>query len=214
MATRATGPDSAIATTKPVWPFVLTAVLAIPTALLLSVLLGYGGGLLNPWFWRRIVHLDIDLMPDHGMVEELLALAIGLTMLIAGIYFGVKRSHANGGIIRAAASAAPIGHTKDGQPIYPIVGYTPDGTPVRADSAVGLQPHMSGTNGLAIAALITAFVIPLVGVILGHVAMSQIRKTGQEGSGLALAGLIIGYIFLAVNVLAVIALVVMFQAGS
>ena len=35
---------------------------------------------------------------------------------------------------------APIGHTPDGQPIYPIVGYTPDGQPVTADRVVGLRP--------------------------------------------------------------------------
>jgi hypothetical protein len=33
-----------------------------------------------------------------------------------------------------------------------------------------------------------------VGAILGHIARKQIRQTGEEGSGLATAGIIIGWI--------------------
>lgn len=54
-------------------------------------------------------------------------------------------------------------------------------------------PMATGTNGLAIASLICAFIIPIVGVILGHIALNQIKQTGQEGRGLAIAGLAIGY---------------------
>jgi peptidyl-prolyl cis-trans isomerase B (cyclophilin B) len=52
----------------------------------------------------------------------------------------------------------------------------------------------TGTNGLAIASLICAFVFWPAAIILGHMALSQIKKTGQEGHGLALAGTIIGYV--------------------
>jgi hypothetical protein len=60
------------------------------------------------------------------------------------------------------------------------------------------------TNGLAIASLIlsiSAFVaLPLIGsvggVICGHMARSQLRRAGysDRGDGLALAGLIIGWV--------------------
>jgi hypothetical protein len=58
------------------------------------------------------------------------------------------------------------------------------------------------TNGLAIASLIlsiSAFVaLPLIGsiagVVCGHMARSQLRQRRGEGDGLALAGLIIGWI--------------------
>ena len=56
------------------------------------------------------------------------------------------------------------------------------------------------TNGLAIASLacgIAQFVVgPLAtipAIVLGHVARSQIRRTGEQGAGLALAGLILGW---------------------
>lgn len=62
-------------------------------------------------------------------------------------------------------------------------------------------PPPRPTNGLAIAALIFAFVFPLLGIILGHVARSQIRRTGEGGAGMALAGLIISYISCAIGLI-------------
>lgn len=61
-------------------------------------------------------------------------------------------------------------------------------------------PATSGarTNVLAIVSLVTSIIgLSLVGVITGHIGLSQIKKTGEEGRGLAIAGLIIGYIGLA-----------------
>ncbi|GAA2623185.1 hypothetical protein GCM10010399_63040 [Dactylosporangium fulvum] len=34
----------------------------------------------------------------------------------------------------------------------------------------------------------------VVGVVLGHVARRQIRRTGQGGAGMALAGILVGWI--------------------
>lgn len=60
-----------------------------------------------------------------------------------------------------------------------------------------------GTNGLAIATLVTALVglffcgVPsLVAVIIGPMAMRQTRRTGQQGFGIALAGTILGALVL------------------
>jgi len=51
------------------------------------------------------------------------------------------------------------------------------------------------TNTIAILALIFAFFVPLLGAIFGHVAMGQIKRSGEEGRGLALAGVIVGWVF-------------------
>jgi large-conductance mechanosensitive channel len=68
------------------------------------------------------------------------------------------------------------------------------------------------TNTLAIVSLVVALFVPLVGAILGHVAMGQIKKTGEQGRGIALAGVIIGWVFTAlVIVSAVFAFVVWSQ---
>jgi uncharacterized protein DUF4190 len=61
------------------------------------------------------------------------------------------------------------------------------------------------TNSLAVVALVSGIlswvvcpiVAAIVAVITGHVARSQIRRTGEGGGGLALAGLILGYVHLA-----------------
>ncbi|MFE5211089.1 DUF4190 domain-containing protein [Streptomyces sp. NPDC056600] len=52
-------------------------------------------------------------------------------------------------------------------------------------------PQKPPYNGLAITALVLGLLccVPLVGVILGVIALAQIRKTGQRGKGLAVAGI-------------------------
>ena len=55
-------------------------------------------------------------------------------------------------------------------------------------------PPPRTTNALAIASLVFAFLFIPLGIIFGHIALSQIRKTGEEGRGLAIAGLVISYL--------------------
>ena len=88
------------------------------------------------------------------------------------------------------AYSPPPGQQYDGpQPPYPAYQqpYSP-------------YPPAPPTNGLAIAALVCGvggFVIGLSfipAIICGHLARAQIRRTGEQGAGLALAGLILGYV--------------------
>ena len=60
------------------------------------------------------------------------------------------------------------------------------------------------TNTMAILALVMSFVFAPAGLVLGIVARKQIARTGEEGSGLALAGIIIGGIFTAILVLFIV----------
>ena len=57
--------------------------------------------------------------------------------------------------------------------------------------------HAYATNEMAIAALILAFGFYPLGIIFGHAAHRQIKRSRQGGSGLATAALIIGYLQLA-----------------
>ncbi|CAN5197717.1 hypothetical protein BH11ACT4_BH11ACT4_00660 [soil metagenome] len=68
---------------------------------------------------------------------------------------------------------------------------TPAPTPYTAPAAGPARP----TNVLSIIALIGAFVIPLAGIIVGAISLGQIKKTGENGRGLALAGVILGSVF-------------------
>ena len=68
------------------------------------------------------------------------------------------------------------------------------------------------TNTLAIASLISSFFISLLGIILGHIALNQIKTTGEGGRGLAIAGVVIGYASIAIGIIFVIA--ILGSAGS
>lgn len=59
------------------------------------------------------------------------------------------------------------------------------------------------TNAMAIASLVCALLFAPLGIVFGHVALSQIKRTGEDGRGLALAGLIISYALTLVAVLVV-----------
>ena len=63
-------------------------------------------------------------------------------------------------------------------------------------------PHV---NTFATLSLVYAFVFAPAGVILGHLGLAQIRRTGQQGRQRALVGLTVSYVFIA---LAVVGLVV------
>ena len=60
---------------------------------------------------------------------------------------------------------------------------------LRAAAPVGAK-----TNTLAIVSLVLAFFVSLGAVICGHIALSQIKRTGENGRGLAIAGLVLGYL--------------------
>jgi hypothetical protein len=76
-------------------------------------------------------------------------------------------------------------------------------------------PMSKPTNGLAIAAMIVSIVglagicaygvgsifISPVGAILGHVARRQIRQRDQAGEGMALAGIVVGWVGFGLGVL-------------
>lgn len=84
-----------------------------------------------------------------------------------------------------------------GYPPYPY-GYVP-GYPY-------LRPQ-SGTNGLAIAAMICGIcgflcgVPAVIGIILGIVSLPQIKQTQQSGRGMAIAGIVTGSLWILLFVL-------------
>lgn len=70
-------------------------------------------------------------------------------------------------------------------------------------------PPPRPTNGMAIGALISSLVFPPLGIVLGHIALSQIKRTGEEGRTLAIVGLVIGYVATILTVLFVVFAVLM-----
>jgi hypothetical protein len=66
-------------------------------------------------------------------------------------------------------------------------------------------PVGAKTNTLAIVALILGIVVPIGGIIVGPIALGQIKRTGEAGRGLAMAGLIIGIVFTLLYIIFLIA---------
>jgi hypothetical protein len=141
--------------------------------------------------------------------DRFLALAVALILVMAAIIVNRRGRPAaapdpygyTGGRPAAVAPpmpvpyAQPMGAMGYGQPVPPP-GY-----------AMGwYAPQRS--NGLAVASLITGILgISVIAVILGHVAIYQINRSGgqETGKGMAIAGCILGWLW----ILALVVLVVL-----
>jgi Domain of unknown function (DUF4190)/Domain of unknown function (DUF1707) len=82
-------------------------------------------------------------------------------------------------------------------------------------------PMVAKTNSLAITSLICGIAQLMFGplstipaVVCGHMARHQIRRTGEQGAGMALAGLILGWIGVGFTALLVIVAVLAVVAAS
>jgi hypothetical protein len=109
-----------------------------------------------------------------------------------------------------------------GQPVAPYQPTAPYGQPGQygqpsaygqPTAPYGYQPPAPPTNVFAIVSLVSAFFIAVVAIITGHIALSQIKKTGEQGRGLALAGLIIGYAEIGIAVLAFVVIGIIWIAA-
>ena len=103
----------------------------------------------------------------------------------------------------------PYGQPGYPQPQYGPPGYPPQGYPPPGYGAPGYPPvYVRPTNTMAILSLVLAFVFAPAGLILGIIARKQIRQTGEDGDGLALAGMIVGGIFTVFFVLIIVVWIV------
>jgi hypothetical protein len=104
------------------------------------------------------------------------------------------------------------GQQQWGQPGY--------GQPPYGQAPYGQAPYGPGygaaygrpTNSLAILSLVLAFVFAPAGLITGIIARRQIRRTQEDGDGLALAGIIVGGIVTAFFVLLIVFWILAFAA--
>jgi hypothetical protein len=80
------------------------------------------------------------------------------------------------------------------------------GQPVPAPPlGVGAQSTAGqGTSIFAILSLVFGIAGGLLAIVFGHIALSEIKKTGQAGYGMAVAGLVLGYGWLAIGLFAVV----------
>ncbi|TBL33937.1 DUF4190 domain-containing protein [Verrucosispora sp. SN26_14.1] len=96
---------------------------------------------------------------------------------------------------------------------YPPPGYPP---PVQPGYGYGYGYPQRSTNSLALVGLILSLIgigsciTAPIGAIMGHVAIRQIRETGEEGEGMAKAAIIVGWIITAFFALVVLVYVAIF----
>ncbi len=125
----------------------------------------------------------------------------------------------------APPSAAPYGAPAessypDSPPVAPPyaggspAGYAPAAYPPPPAGYSGYEQQK--TNVLAIVSMIASIVgfvwiLPFIGsvagIIMGHIALSKIKRTGEKGRGMALAGVIVGYVGLALVILGTILII-------
>jgi hypothetical protein len=104
------------------------------------------------------------------------------------------------------------------RPTGPVGRYGPAGLPGPTGLLWPKPAPVSGfragqrINPLAAASLISAFV-PFFGsvaaIVLGHAALREIRETGEAGSGMATAGIALGYLVVVVFIVTAMAAVVL-----
>ncbi|MEG2777776.1 MAG: DUF4190 domain-containing protein, partial [Aurantimicrobium sp.] len=88
----------------------------------------------------------------------------------------------------------------------PVTVVTPEAVPVAKTNVLAIVALVAGIAGLTV----IPFVSSIVAVVTGHMARKEVRRTGEQGEGLALAGLITGYIGLGLGVLVAVLLIAFF----
>jgi hypothetical protein len=104
-----------------------------------------------------------------------------------------------------AYAAAPAPGYAAAPPVPPAAGGpgVPPYQPYQAPA-----PSSGTTNVLAIVAFVASFFVNIVGIVCGHIALSQIKRTGEKGRGFALAGLIIGYVSVAITIVSIVFVII------
>ncbi len=170
----------------------------------------YGGPFYGPSGYVPPPYGAPGLMGQHGMLAAAADRERGIDVLKAAygegrltkdefdLRCGRVISARTYGDLAALVADLPVGPTGTVAP-YQVGFYPPARVPP--------------TNGLAIAALVcglaemfTLGLSAIPAVILGHLAHGQIRRTGERGSGLAVAGLVFGYLGIGIWTLIIIAL--------
>jgi hypothetical protein len=94
-------------------------------------------------------------------------------------------------------SSPPPQMTPVWTPPYPYAyGYPYQGPPPRATNGLAIAAmvvSIVGIGGLCCWGPLSVFISP-VGAILGHVARHKVKDSGEQGEGMALAGILIGWI--------------------
>lgn len=151
------------------------------TSLLLALITG---------FFIPVIRPVMDLVQFFSVREVIFFLVhmSFVVLTVAGFWALVAYQT---GKSRSASSPGQVSATQ--------VLYDADGNPVTV-----MYPTQTST--LAVIAFVLVWLVTPVGLILGYVAISEIRQSGgaKSGVGLARAAIILGWIFVALSALAIV----------
>lgn len=164
----------------------------ISLLLLISVLVGIVGVVLaakrrRAGLWLGIVAITLAVFP--------------LAFLVPYLFYGP-------GYVSIPALLIAIVAIALGVVSIPLGRRAPD------DGAIDLPattPGADRTNGLALASIIVVWFSSVVGLILGHVAIGQIKRTGEQGRGMAVAAVTVGWVLTGLGIIATVVLLVAYS---
>jgi hypothetical protein len=142
---------------------------------------------------------------ESSLVEIIGLILLIINIVVAWIAFVVSKNTTSRRYIISNNNFGGAPNMSNQQPI----GYDPQtGAPI-------YQPgYMRPESQLPLIALIGAILFPLVGIIVGHIALGQMKRGEIPSSnmGLAKIGLILGYAFMGLGILAATVYIVLFVA--
>jgi hypothetical protein len=161
---------------------------------------------------------------EAPIVEAMGIIALILSVVLAWIaVLVIKNSNSSKSVTNQFGGTTnmtnqqPIGY--DPQTGAPIYGQPAQAQPVGYDPQTGApiygQPaYMRPESPLPLIALLGGIFFPLLGIIVGHIALGQMKRGEIPSSNMSLAktGLILGYVFTALGILAVVVYIALFAA--
>ena len=97
-----------------------------------------------------------------------------------------------------APQSYPAAPPAGGYPAAPGYGAY---APAAKTNPLAIVPPVSAIVGF----VIVPFIASIVAVITGHMSLKQLKTSGEQGRGLALAGTIIGWVGIGLSILSIIA---------
>jgi hypothetical protein len=150
------------------------AYVVLPAAFVVQLvlaLMAFGGG--SPFTWPVPFSRLFTQLSGPIVVVGMAGVLVGWALIVAGSAWG-------------AAALDRIQRARAARP--------------RSRPGESSGETSNGTNVFAILALVFGIGGGVLGIVFGHIARAQIRRTAERGWGLATAGLVLGYIGLAATV--------------
>jgi hypothetical protein len=205
-----------VARMRPRAAFGLLPIALLP--ILLSFLSGFGFGLgFSGLGYGYGYGYGFGFSPIYLLLQ---LIGIGILVGIAWLARLVAQRQATGptpaeraAAFEAQQHAARVEHLRQWEAAYSTAHggeKPPPGTipPLNTYGSSAVAAPTGATNTMAILALVFGIGGGWLGILFGHMALSQIRRTGEQGRGLALAGLICGYIGAGITLIVIIVLIV------